>query len=194
MRRRRAARWLLVSIAVVLGLLPSPGGNRPAGGAARSGGPALALRAELAAGELRVLRDGATSEIFPLASPPGHLPPRGEFEVRRVVWQPRWSPLEASRARGPRTRAHPGLPSGRVRIALGETGYVIHADTDPGSFRDAFTHRCLVLGEADLVELARLLVREGSAGRPPTLLRRVLAGATGTTLVRLDAPVEITIR
>jgi len=197
MGKRSVASWLVVLIAVVLALLPAPenAGSVPKDRAPTTTRSALVLQANLTSGELRVVQDGEVIRTFPLApAPTNHYTPRGEFSVRRVVWQPRWSPLETSLARRARVRGRPQIPSGRVRITFQDTGYSIHAATDPGSFRDGFTHGCLRLREADLFELARMLIREQAPERPPSLLRRILAGATGTTSVRLAAPVVLTIR
>jgi len=194
---RRAVSWLAVAVAFIMALLPAPAsrGFVAAGGTRAASPSELVLQAHLTTGELRVVKDGEVIREFPLVTvPPHHYTPRGEFSIRRVTWQPRWSPLEASLVRRARARGQPQLPAGRVRITFRDTGYSIHSTSDTGSLRDGLTHGCLRLREADMIELAQLLIRERGPAYPPSLLRRVLAGATGTTSVRLAAPVVLTIR
>jgi len=125
-----------------------------------------------------------------------HPTPRGEFSIRRVIWNPRWVPPKAGWARG-KTAKEPGDPDnpmGRVKMFFQEPDYYIHGTNAQESLGTAASHGCIRMANEDIVELAKLVMEHGGEPREPGWFRRVLNRVRNTSEVRLGNPVPVVIR
>jgi murein L,D-transpeptidase YcbB/YkuD len=113
------------------------------------------------AGRLEVLRGGERIAIYPVSvGLAAHATPTGEARVRRVVWNPTWTPPDAEWARDERPAAPgPNNPMGRVKIHLFRDYYVhgTPARNERLLGRPA-SHGCIRMRNADVMELARLIL------------------------------------
>ena len=121
--------------------------------------------------------------------------PKGSYQIRHIVWNPRWVPPDskwASKER-PREPGDPKNPMGRVKLFFREPDYYIHGTRDTDSLGQAESHGCIRLRNPDAIALAKLVMNHGGSARSPGWFRSVLNRVTSTREVYLDAPVPVRI-
>lgn len=183
--------WVLLTLAVVLvgaGLYQlstgSPGGERPG----------LRLEVNIPAYRLDVYRGGERIRSYPVAvGMPSHRTPRGTYRISRAVWNPWWHPPDRSWARGAQP-APPGPrnPMGRVKLYFRDL-YFIHGTPNAGSIGRAASHGCIRMRNADAIELARLVHREGAPGVSDGDIDRILANSSRTRTIGMARSVPLRI-
>lgn len=127
---------------------------------------------------------------------PRHPTPRGSFNVRRLIWNPRWVPPDADWAREKRARepGDPRNPMGRVKIFFQSPDYYIHGTRETDSLGEAESHGCIRMRNSDVIELARMVMENGGASRSPGWFQRVINRVRSTQEVRLSQPVQMRVR
>ena len=121
--------------------------------------------------------------------------PQGRFQIRRVIWNPRWVPPNAAWARGKTAKGpgEPGNPMGRAKLFFQEPDYYIHGTENEASLGRAESHGCVRMANGDVVELARLVMERGGQPRPPTWYQRILNVVRSSSEVRLSEPVTVIV-
>lgn len=127
---------------------------------------------------------------------PAHPTPKGEFQVRRLVWNPRWVPPDSKWAKGkkPRPAGHPENPMGRVKIFFKQPDYYIHGTRAVDSLGEAESHGCVRMRNSEVIEIAKMVMKHGGQQRPASWFRRVLNTVTRTQEVWLSSPVPVIVR
>lgn len=125
-----------------------------------------------------------------------HPTPRGSFTVERVIWNPRWVPPDADWAKDerPREPGDPKNPMGRVKIFFREPDYYIHGTNAEASIGTAASHGCVRMLNAEVIEVAKLLMDRGGAPVEPGLIQRLINRVRQTKEVRLQNPVALRIQ
>lgn len=180
------------------------------GGAGAATQAAAAERAEVAAAQdgfsitvdlsdrmLYVTRGGETVREYRVAvGQARHPTPTGSFRVSRLIWNPRWVPPDAewAREKRPREPGDPRNPMGRVKIFFRAPDYYIHGTRETDSLGQAESHGCVRMRNADVIELARMVMENGGERRSPGWFRRVINSIRSTTDVRLSQPVPLRVR
>lgn len=140
--------------------------------------------------------DGDVLETFAVTVGKDDNPtPEGEFEIRKVIWNPSWKPPDAKWARGKTAKApgHPENPMKRVKMFFREPDYYIHGTGDDDSLGKAESHGCIRMSEDDVTKLGRLVMEHGGKSMPEPWYRRILRLRT-TKVVYLEAAVPFEIR
>lgn len=157
----------------------------------------FSLRVDVSERRLYVLVDNEVVDSYPVAvGKPTHPTPRGEFHIRRLVWNPRWVPPDERWARGkkPRAPGDPQNPMGRVKIFFQPPDYYIHGTRDVDSLGEAESHGCIRMRNSDVIALARRVMANGGAARSPSWFQQVINRVRSTREVRLSDPVLVKIR
>jgi len=159
---------------------------------------AMELVVNIPAGRLDVMQGGERVRSYPVSvGRARYATPTGSAALRRMVWNPTWTPPPgAAWARGEK-KTGPGWanPMGRVKIHLfGD--YYVHG-TPAGNERylgSPASHGCIRMRNADVMELARMILRaDGSPiaestlehlARTPRATREV--GLTGRVRARIE--------
>ncbi len=191
-------KWLAVGSLVLAGAVSAPAAFR-AEAAAEPAPPAKAVRlvVDLSDRELHVIDGDRVSRSYPVAiGKPGHPTPTGEFRIRRIIWNPSWVPPDAEWAKGKKARkpGDPHNPMGRVKMFFKEPDYYVHGTHEEDSLGRAESHGCIRMRNADVVELAKLVMEHGGESREPGWFRRVVNRVTRTQEVGLSAPVRFEVR
>jgi murein L,D-transpeptidase YcbB/YkuD len=174
-------------------------GDLPVGSAAAAAPPdaQAELTVSLSDRTLHVTQGGETIATYEVAiGKDGHETPTGTFRIRRIVWNPSWTPppdAEWARDKKPTPPGDPNNPMGRVKIFFAEPDYYIHGTTDESSVGSAASHGCLRMKNDDVVELARLVMEHGGEAREAGWFRRILNRIRDTQEVRLSSPVPIRV-
>jgi lipoprotein-anchoring transpeptidase ErfK/SrfK len=179
----------------VVSFASAPPASHPA--AAPFEGAAVRLRIDVSERRLYLEEDGAVTRTWPVAvGTKTHPTPRGSFAVRRMIWNPRWVPPDSEWARNekPRGPGDPRNPMGRVKIFFRDPAYYIHGTTDGGSVGRAASHGCVRMRNADVIELARLLMTHGGAPLEAGLIRRLINNVRQTREVRLSRSIPVLVQ
>ncbi|MBW3571789.1 MAG: L,D-transpeptidase [Gemmatimonadetes bacterium] len=125
-----------------------------------------------------------------------HPTPTGSYNVRRLIWNPRWVPPDADWAREKRARepGDPRNPMGRVKIFFRAPDYYIHGTRETDSLGRAESHGCIRMRNADVIELARMVMENGGERRSAGWFQRVINRVSNTQDVRLSRPVPLRVR
>jgi lipoprotein-anchoring transpeptidase ErfK/SrfK len=157
--------------------------------------PSLQLVASLSERQLYVKEHGETVRTYAVAvGKPKHPTPRGEFAIRRIVWNPGWVPPNTAWARNkkPKQPWDKGNPMKAVKIFFKAPDYYIHGTGDTESLGTAASHGCLRMAPSEAAELARMVMEHGGAVRDDTWFERIRSlGRTHT--VRLPSPVTLQV-
>lgn len=162
-----------------------------------AGDASFALTVDLSERMLYVTRGDEVVKEYPVAvGKSAHPTPRGEFNVNRIIWNPRWVPPTARWARGkrPREAGDPRNPMGRVKMFFRQPDYYIHGTNDEDSLGEAASHGCIRMRNDDVIELARMVMENGGERRQPGWFQRVVNRVRHTQDVRLSDPVAFKVR
>jgi lipoprotein-anchoring transpeptidase ErfK/SrfK len=187
----------LISVAVAMGSLLPWGAAPERGSAPVDPAPAAAIQLEVSLSDrqLRVLQGGTLLRSYAVAIGQDRYPtPKGTFSIGRIVWNPRWVPPKAPWAKG-KTAKEPGDPDnpmGKVKLFFKEPDYYIHGTQAEESLGQAASHGCVRMANADVVEVAQLVMEHGGEGRPQSWFARIL-NLVRPHEVRLSNQVPITI-
>ena len=156
----------------------------------------IRLRVDLSDRKLYLEQAGGVVRSYDVAvGKPEHPTPQGSFKVGRLVWNPRWVPPNSGWARGkkPREPGDPNNPMGRVKLFFQEPDYYIHGTNAEESLGSAASHGCVRMRNADVIDLAQIVMENGGEPRPPGWFRRVLNRFRSTKEVRLSEPVRVVV-
>ncbi len=164
--------------------------------------PALAqgpmeLVVNIPAGRLDVLQGGEKIRSYPVSvGTPRHATPTGQASIRRMVWNPTWTPPpDAAWARDEKP-AGPGWgnPMGRVKMHLfGD--YYVHgtpASNERHLGRPA-SHGCIRMANRDVMELARLVLQADGAPVSEATVQRLAQNPRSTRELALAGRVRVRI-
>jgi murein L,D-transpeptidase YcbB/YkuD len=157
----------------------------------------LRLRVDLSERRLYVEQNGEVIKRFRVAvGKPQHPTPRGDFNMRRVIWNPRWVPPNAewARDRVARGPGDPKNPMGKVKVFFRDPDYYLHGTNDEASIGTAASHGCVRLRNADIIELSRLLVEHGGGPVKPNMIQRILNRTRQEHEARLSRAVPLRIQ
>jgi murein L,D-transpeptidase YcbB/YkuD len=148
------------------------------------------------AGRLDVHQGGERIRSYPVSvGTAGHATPTGQAGIQRLVWNPSWTPPDSEWARDERPAA-PGWnnPMGRVKMHLfGD--YYVHgtpARNERYLGRPA-SHGCVRMRNADVMELARLVLAADGAPVSAATLDQLAANPGRTREMRLSGRVRVRV-
>jgi lipoprotein-anchoring transpeptidase ErfK/SrfK len=195
----RGGRLLVIAAPLAGGALVTAGAMRPETAATASveSGRADGLRLTASLSQKRlVIEDGGrvVREFGIAVGLPSHPTPRGQFTIRRMIWNPAWIPPNSPWARGkrPRQPGDPASPMQAVKIFFREPHYYIHGTNDPKSIGSAASRGCLRMTPEDAAELGAYLMEHGGQPRDESWFRRVFRFGR-STVIHLDNPIPLTI-
>jgi L,D-transpeptidase ErfK/SrfK len=195
---RRSRRLFLLGVPLTVGMVATAA-TRPEPvtevGTKASAANGLRLRASLGQKRL-VLEDGGQviREFGVAVGLPSHPTPRGQFTIRRMIWNPARVPPNSPWARGKKARqpGDPNSPMQAVKIFFKEPHYYIHGTNDPKSIGSAASRGCLRMTPEDAAELGAYLMEHGGQPREENWFRRVFRFGR-STVIHLNNPIPLTI-
>lgn len=157
----------------------------------------FALIVDLSDRRLYVLSGEDVVRDFPVAiGDEGYDTPSGAFTIRRMIWNPSWTPPPAAWARHKKYEGpgSPGNPMGRVKMFFQEPDYYIHGTGLASSLGNARSHGCIRMRNIDAVEVARLIMINAGDTRDQSWYDQTVANRSTMREVRLSRPVSIRVR
>ncbi len=168
-------------------------------GAARAPIPAvssLTLEASLSERKLILKRDGEVVKSYDVAiGASEHPTPTGNFNIRKLVWNPAWVPPDVKWAKGATAKSpgHPANPMKMVKIFFQEPDYYIHGTGAVESLGEAASHGCLRMDPNDAAEVGLMVMENGGVTRDWDWVKNILGvGESRTVTVQQTAPLTIT--
>ena len=137
---------------------------------------AVTVEVDLSQRQLRVVDGDSLLKQYDVAvGKPDKPTPTGDFEIKKIVWNPSWHPPDEKWARGkdPKGPDDPDNPMKRVKIFFSEPDYYIHGTDAVDSLGDAASHGCVRMSAHDVTELAKLLMDHGGKPMPEPWYRRI---------------------
>lgn len=156
----------------------------------------LRLEVDISERQLNVVVDGDVVETFAVSVGKDENPtPRGEFKIRKVIWNPSWKPPDAKWAKGKTAKppGHPENPMKRVKMFFKEPDYYIHGTGDEDSLGTAASHGCVRMSPEDVTRLGQLVMEHGGKPMPEPWYKRIFRRKE-TKVVYLEVPVPVEIR
>ena len=125
----------------------------------------------------------------------GHPTPTGTFQIKKLIWNPRWVPPKQPWARGKTAKApgDPDNPMQTVKIFFKEPDYYIHGTPAVESLGEAASKGCLRMDPLEVAEVAKWVMEHGGEPRPPSWFERIRRLARREHIVHLNTPVTLTI-
>jgi lipoprotein-anchoring transpeptidase ErfK/SrfK len=157
----------------------------------------LSLLVDLSARTLFVMDGRRVVRRYPVAVGGDEFPtPRGEFGVRRMIWNPSWRPPPSGWARDHHYEppGSPGNPMGRVKIFFQEPDFYIHGTGLASSLGRPASHGCIRMRNTDAAEVARMIMANGGARRDADWFRETLGNPTTSREVTLARRVPLVVR
>lgn len=194
MKRLWLATFAMLSLAAIAAItIP---GRTPEAEDAAVAAAALQLQVDLSERQLHVIEDGEITRSYPVAvGKPSYPTPKGSFNIKRIIWNPRWVPPDSKWARDKTAKApgEPGNPMGRVKIFFSEPDYYIHGTREVDSLGAAESHGCIRMRNADVITLAKTVMAAGGKPVKQSFVQRVINRVRSTHEVRLSRAVRVQI-
>jgi lipoprotein-anchoring transpeptidase ErfK/SrfK len=155
----------------------------------------LRVEVDVSAKVLRATLDGNVIEEYAVAVGSDDYPtPLGTFAIRKIIWNPGWTPPDEKWARGKSAKepGDPDNPMKRVKMFFKEPDYYIHGTGDEDSLGKAESHGCIRMHPDDVTRLAQLVMEHGGKPMPEPWYRRIFR-SRATKVVYLATPIEVDI-
>lgn len=170
--------------------------NTQQNGSKQKMGPSIHLIIDTSAKQLAVLKDEDTVRTYPIAVGTAKYPtPTGNFKIHQIDWNPDWTPPEGDWAKNKEYTppSHPDNPMGRVRIVY-QMPYTIHGTKDLQSLGEAESHGSVRMANADVIELAKFIMKESGTEKGEDWYKNVLADSAKMVSVKLQDSIPLTNR
>ena len=157
--------------------------------------PDLRLEVDVAARELYVYRNDERIATHPVAVGTREWPTRpGEWTIGQVVWNPRWTPPEEEWAKDEEVK-EPGAPDnplGHAQLVY-DAPRSIHGTNEPESLGKAESHGSIRIANEVAVELARMVMESGGAGKDEAWYQNVRQNRRERVEVPIPNPIPIRV-
>ena len=158
--------------------------------------PPIHVVADLSSRRLSIYEGDAVVESYPVAVGIGSKPtPRGNYTMRKIVWNPAWVPPDEKWAKGKKPQP-PGAkenPMKLVKIFFKEPDYYIHGTSAVETLGEEASHGCLRMDPDDAYRVARYLMEHGGEPRDESWFWRVLHFRSETRTVYLSNPIAMAV-
>ena len=158
----------------------------------------LRLVADLSDKRLKMYEADTLVWQYPISDGTASYPtPPGEYKIRRLVWNPRWTPppnaewAKKYKAQAPGTRANPMKVA---KIFFREPDYYIHGTAETGRLGNAASHGCLRMDPEHIAEVARYVMEHGGQPRDENWFWRVMHFRSEEKPVYLKSPIRLTVK
>ncbi|HEU4881618.1 MAG TPA: L,D-transpeptidase [Longimicrobium sp.] len=158
--------------------------------------PDLRLEVNVADRELHVYRNDQRIATHPIAVGMPEWPTRtGEWTINQVVWNPRWTPPKEESWAEDEEVKEPGAPDnplGHAQLVY-DAPRSIHGTNDPESLGKAESHGSIRIANSVVVELARMVMESGGAGKDDAWYQNVHGNRKERVEVAIPNPIPIRV-
>ena len=192
-------RWIqLAFVPVLAAAVPGAAWVSGRDGAEEAPKVKLQLVADLSSKRLKMYESDTLVWQYEISDGTGGYPtPTGTFTIRRMVWNPRWTPPPNSkwaRKYKPKGPGEPGNPMKVVKIFFREPDYYIHGTAETGRLGQSASHGCIRMAPEHVAEVARYIMEHGGQPRGENWFWRVLHFRREEKPIYLRNPVPLRIQ
>jgi lipoprotein-anchoring transpeptidase ErfK/SrfK len=159
--------------------------------------PTLRLVANLSENRLKMYEADTLVWQYPISPGTARYPtPRGSYRVRKLVWNPSWTPppnSEWARKYTPKDPGHPANPMKVVKIFFREPDFYIHGTAETGKLGEPASHGCIRMDPEHIAEVARYIMTHGGQPREESWFWRILHFRSEEKPIYLKTPIPLTI-
>ena len=173
-----------------LSLLGMKSAARPAAGAPY-------LLADLSDKILYLYEGDSVSYMYDISDGKNPYPtPRGAFKIRKLTWNPSWTPPDSKWAakKKPAAPGDPKNPMKVVKIFFKEPDYYIHGTADIGSLGFSESHGCLRMSPDDVMKVGQWVMEHGGQPKEENWFMRLIHSRREEKIVYLSTPVPIKVQ
>jgi len=158
----------------------------------------LRLVADLSDRRLKMFEADTLVWQYPISpGTPSYPTPAGEYKIRRLVWNPSWTPPPNAEWARKYTAKEPGEPANPmkvVKIFFREPDYFIHGTGETYKLGEAASHGCLRMDPEHIAEVAKYVMEHGGQPREESWFWRVLHFRSEEKPIILKNPIPLTIK
>ena len=160
--------------------------------------PSLRLVADLSSKRLKMYEADTLVWQYEISDGTGNYPtPTGTFMIRKMIWNPRWTPppnSEWARKYTPKRPGEPGNPMKVVKIFFKEPDFYIHGTEETGRLGQAASHGCIRMDPEHIAEVARYVMEHGGQPRGDNWFMRILRFRSQERPIYLKSPIPLKIQ
>ena len=160
--------------------------------------PRLRLVADLSDKRLKMFEADSLLWQYPISDgTAGYPTPTGSYMIRKLVWNPRWTPppnAAWARKHTPKGPGEVGNPMKVVKIFFREPDYYIHGTGETGRLGDAASHGCIRMDPEHIAEVARYVMGHGGQPREENWFWRILHFRSEEKPIILKNPIPLTVK
>jgi lipoprotein-anchoring transpeptidase ErfK/SrfK len=157
----------------------------------------LRLQADLSSRRLKMYEADTLVWQYPISVGQERYPtPPGQYMIRRLTWNPSWTPppdAQWAKKYSPQPPGAPLNPMKVVKIFFRYPDFYIHGTGDIGSLGNAESHGCLRMDPEHVAEVAKFVMEHGGEPRPEGWFWRVLHFRSEEKTVYLKNPVPLIV-
>src|SRR6185503_11678221 len=129
----------------------------------------LRLVADLSDSRLKMYESDTLVWQYPISpGTPSYPTPPGQYLIRRLVWNPRWTPPPDAQWAKKYTAKEPGSPANPMKVAkifFKEPDYYIHGTGETYKLGQPASHGCLRMDPEHVAEVAKFVMEHGGQPR-----------------------------
>jgi len=142
------------------------------------------------------LGDSVVATYYVAVGQDAYPTPTGQFTIRKLTWNPSWTPppdADWAKNKTAKPPGHPANPMKVVKIFFKEPDYYIHGTGDVESLGSAASHGCLRMDPTDVAEVGKWVMEHGGSPQEENWFLRVLHSRREEKVVYLSQPIPIRI-
>jgi lipoprotein-anchoring transpeptidase ErfK/SrfK len=122
--------------------------------------------------------------------------PTGSFAIRKLTWNPSWTPPPDAKWAKNKKATDPGDPKNPmkvVKIFFKEPDYYIHGTGDVESIGQAASHGCLRMDPDEVMEVGKWVMEHGGSTQSENWFWRVIHSRNEEKVIYLSQPIPIKV-
>ena len=142
------------------------------------------------------LGDSVVQTYYVATGQGGYPTPTGNFTIRKLTWNPSWTPPPDAKWAKNKSATEPGDPKNPmkvVKIFFKEPDYYIHGTGDDDSIGTAASHGCVRMGTDEVMEVGKWVMEHGGSPQQESWFWRVLHFKNQEKVIYLSQPIPIKV-
>jgi hypothetical protein len=143
-----------------------------------------------------MLGDSVVQTYYIATGQDGYPTPTGNFTIRKLTWNPSWTPPPGAKWAKNKKATDPGDPKNPmkvVKIFFKEPDYYIHGTGDVESIGTAASHGCMRMDPDDVIEVGKWVMEHGGSPQEENWFWRVLHFRNQEKVIYLSQPIPIKV-
>lgn len=199
LRLKRTWRYVAV-VPILAAAIPGTAwlaSGRDSTAATRDPSPSLRLEVDLTTKRLKMFEADTLLWQYEISDgKAGHPTPTGHYRIRKMIWNPRWTPppnAAWARKYTAKPPGHPANPMKVVKIFFREPDYYIHGTAETGRLGHAASHGCIRMDPEHIAEVAKYVMMHGGQPREESWFWRILHFRSQEKPVFLSTPIPLVV-